>query len=80
MLEVQMHDVCRPLRWRTSVRGYALMLLQTTIDEFARSTIAAQRYEALRCLGPNRVAVCRRIFAEYYAIARSSTMERASRP
>jgi len=75
-----MHDVCQPVRCRTSVRRYALTLLQTSIDEFARSTVAAQRYEALRRLDPNRVAVCRRIFAEYYAIARPSTMERASRP
>jgi len=75
-----MHNVSQPLRWRTLLRRYALTLLQTAIAEFARSTVAAQRYEALRCLGPNRVAVCRRIFAEYYAIARTSTMERASRP
>ena len=75
-----MHDVCQPVRRRTFLRRDALALLQTAIDEFARSIVAAQRYEALRCLGPNRVAVCRRIFAEHYAIAKPSTMERASRP
>ena len=64
-----MQDACQPVGWPTSVRRFAWALLQTTIEEFSRSAVAAQRYEALRCLGPNRVAVCRRIFAEYYAIA-----------
>jgi len=65
-----MQDVWQSVRWPTSVRRQAWALLQTTIEEFARSAVAAQRYEALRCLGPNRVAACRRIFAEYYAVAK----------
>jgi hypothetical protein len=75
-----MHDVCQPVRRRTFLGRDAFALLQAATDEFARSIVAAQRYEALRCLGPNRVAVCRRIFAEYYAVAKAFNMERASQP
>ena len=54
-------------------RGRAL------IEELKTAAVAAQRYEALRCLGPNRAAVCRRVYIEFYAIANASIARAANR-
>ena len=59
--------------------GRTLALLRGTIEELNTATVAAQRYEALRCLGPNRAAVCRRIYAGFYAIANASIVRAPNR-